>query len=58
MSDPNEIEIVANSSGSERIDKFLSTRTQLSRSQIQKLLENQCVKANNSICKKNYKVHF
>lgn len=40
----------------ERVDKFLSTRADLSRSTLQRLFEQERILVNGTVCKKNYKV--
>jgi 23S rRNA-/tRNA-specific pseudouridylate synthase len=42
----------------ERVDKFLMTRTKLSRSALQRLFEQEKILVNGTVCKKNYKVRL
>lgn len=42
----------------ERVDKFLISRTKLSRSALQRLFEQNRVLVNGTVCKKSYKVRF
>lgn len=42
----------------ERVDKFLGSRANLSRSALQRLFEQERILVNGTLCKKNYKVRF
>ena len=50
------MEVVVNESSNERIDKYLSINTELSRTLISKMIDEEYILVNNKKTKSNYKV--